>query len=342
MKEFIKELFTFSHEGQLNESRVLNISYGVDKNFLFGAAVSMTSVLMNNKEINFAFHLFTDYIDDDYMTRFELLAKQYNTKIIIYVIDPECFLDLPTSYVWSYATYFRLLSFDYLSKTTSSVLYLDADVICKGHLDRIQEIEFSAGEYAAVIPDVDSMQYPSSQRLKWPDVEGKYFNAGVIYINLKKWHDENLTELSLKLLRGESEYGFLKYLDQDVLNIIFKMQNVYLPRDYNCIYAIKNELKARNPEQYREVIKESVILIHYTGATKPWHYWAEYPSAGFFLKAWKSSPWKDCALKRADKMVEFKKRYKHEFKQKKFIRSLVSCIQYNNMKRKKGRNSNHD
>lgn len=334
MLEFIKEKYNLGPDKEYRNKSALNISYGVDKNFLFGAAISMASVFVHNKHVPVVVHLFTDYIDDDYLQRFESMARAFSVEIIIYLIDPECFSHLPTSYVWSYATYFRLLSFDYLSRYISNVLYLDADVICKGKLDCFQQLSFLDGEYAAVIPDIESMQEKSAIRLKWPEIEGKYFNAGVIFVNLTKWHEEKLTSLSLKYLCGDSEYGRLKYLDQDVLNIIFGMNNIYLSRDYNCIYTIKNELKAKDEFAYRKTIKDSVILIHYTGATKPWHQWADYPSAKYFLDIWKVSPWSDVPLKQAEKLVEFKKKYKHELRQKRFLSSMISCIRYNYIKSK--------
>lgn len=34
-----------------NTDRVLNIAYGIDRNFLFGAAVSMQSVIMHNPDL---------------------------------------------------------------------------------------------------------------------------------------------------------------------------------------------------------------------------------------------------------------------------------------------------
>lgn len=34
-----------------NTDRVLNIAYGIDRNFLFGAAVSMQSVVMHNPDL---------------------------------------------------------------------------------------------------------------------------------------------------------------------------------------------------------------------------------------------------------------------------------------------------
>ncbi|WP_345841890.1 glycosyltransferase [Salmonella enterica] len=43
---------------------------------------------------------------------------------------------LPQTKVWSRAMYFRLFAFDYLSKKVNTLLYLDADVVCKGSFAR--------------------------------------------------------------------------------------------------------------------------------------------------------------------------------------------------------------
>ncbi|MGP6209128.1 glycosyltransferase, partial [Escherichia coli] len=108
MNEFIKERFSYLADNKKENAPELNVSYGIDKNFLYGAGVSISSVLINNSDINFVF--------------------------IVYLIDPKYFADLPTSQFWSYATYFRVLSFEYLSESISTLLYLDADVVCKGSL----------------------------------------------------------------------------------------------------------------------------------------------------------------------------------------------------------------
>lgn len=137
MNEFIKERFSYLADNKKENAPELNVSYGIDKNFLYGAGVSISSVLINNSDINFVFHVFTDYVDDDYLKSFNETAKQFNTSIIVYLIDPKYFADLPTSQFWSYATYFRVLSFEYLSESISTLLYLDADVVCKGsHLSQ--------------------------------------------------------------------------------------------------------------------------------------------------------------------------------------------------------------
>ncbi|HBD0125477.1 TPA: lipopolysaccharide 1,2-glucosyltransferase, partial [Escherichia coli] len=88
MNEFIKERFSYLADNKKENAPELNVSYGIDKNFLYGAGVSISSVLINNSDINFVFHVFTDYVDDDYLKSFNETAKQFNTSIIVYLIDP--------------------------------------------------------------------------------------------------------------------------------------------------------------------------------------------------------------------------------------------------------------
>ncbi|HGJ5884418.1 glycosyltransferase, partial [Arsenophonus sp.] len=103
---------------------VFNIAYGVDKNFLFGTGVSIVSILMHNENMDFHFHVFTDFFDGEQESLFSQLAKQYNTKITIYLLECEELKKLPTTKSWSYATYFRFIIVDYLSSNINKLLYL--------------------------------------------------------------------------------------------------------------------------------------------------------------------------------------------------------------------------
>lgn len=334
MKHFIKQSFNIAGKKNLLEkNKNFNIAYGVDKNFLLGAAISINSVLINNIDTDFNFHLFTDYIDDEYIQRFQKMITKYNSNIIIYLLDAEELKQLSTSDFWSYATYFRLIAFEYLSTNINSILYLDADVICKGNLKELFQLNL-ANSFAAVVLDVDNMQQSSATRLKLTDLNGKYFNAGVIYVNLKKWIENDLSKKSLELVRGKTNFGKLKYLDQDVLNILFQTQNIYLSRDYNCIYTLKNELAYHDLSKYKNTITDSTILIHYTGVTKPWHTWGiNYPASQFFFNSYIHSPWKDQPLKIAEKRTELQEKYKHLFLQHKYVHGLLCLIKYKLLKK---------
>lgn len=327
MNVFFKEKITFDSGNIIDDAPTLNVSYGVDKNFMFGSGVSITSVLMNNQDINLSFHLFTDYIDDEYLKNFENLSHQFNTCINIYLIDPTCFHDLPTSQFWSYAMYFRILSFEYLATFIKSVLYLDADVMCKGSLKLFTDIEFH-NECAAVVLDHNDMQEKSAARLKCPELENKYFNSGVLFVNLKAWLENKSTDRLLNILRGGEEHGYLKYPDQDGLNIIFGLNNIYISNDYNKIYTLKNELKDSLHQKYKNIIDEHTILIHYTGITKPWHVWGQYPASKYFDVAKNNSPWCKAPLKKARSLSEMQKMYKHYFAQKKYLVGCLCLIRY--------------
>lgn len=333
MNDFIKERFSFLAKNNKEDALKMNVSYGIDKNFLYGAGVSISSVIINNPDINFVFHVFTDYIDDKYLNSFKETSQQFDSSIIIYLIDPKYFIDLPTSQFWSYATYFRILSFDYLSESISTLLYLDADVVCKGSLKLISEIKFN-DEFAAVIPDNEEMQAASAIRLDLPNIKGRYFNAGVIYVNLRKWHESRLTPYLLTLLRGETQFGMLKYLDQDALNIAFNMNNIYISQDYDQIYSLKNELKDRYHQNFKKVITANTVLIHYTGITKPWHNWAIYPATKYFNYAREHSPWNKFPLKEARTIAEMQKKYKHQFAHGEYIKAIISLLQYKFIKKK--------
>lgn len=315
-----------------DDRETFNISWGIDKNYQIGAAISIASILENNKksDIDFTFHIIADYLDNEYVELLTQLAEQYKTVIKIYHIDSAPLRSLPKTNVWPVSIYYRLLSFDYFSERLDRLLYLDADVICKGSLQSLASLEFN-DEYGAVVIDVDTMQKKSAVRLQNPEFEGNYFNSGVMYINLNQWLKSSLTERFFNLLSDESVIGKLKYPDQDILNIIFLHHARILPREYNTIYSLKSEFENKNSKYYSEFIKENTVFIHYTGVTKPWHNWANYPSAQFFRNVYDVSPWKKLPYQCAVKKHEFREKYKHLLYQGKFFSGLCAAVKYNLM-----------
>lgn len=301
----------------------LHISYGIDENYLDGVGVSITSLILHN-DIKLAFHIICDKYSEDFISKVEILAETFNVSISLYLISVRNFESLPQTSVWSRAMYFRLFAFDYFSKNISKLLYLDADVICKGSLRQLLDVNFE-GNVAAVVKDVESIQDKVNDRIKEFDLKGRYFNSGVVLVNLPEWAKDNLTSRAVSLLSGNNKY---KYPDQDVLNILLVDRVIFLPRFYNTIYTIKSELKDKTHNKYSEVITADTKLIHYTGATKPWHAWARYPSVVYYKNALDKSPWKNDDARDAKTMVEYQKRYKHLLVQKSYFKGIVAGVVY--------------
>ncbi|WP_335340456.1 glycosyltransferase, partial [Gilliamella sp. wkB171] len=55
----IKKKLIFS-ASNLGKANLLNIAYGIDKNFFLGCAISITSILLTNPDNYFNFHIFTN------------------------------------------------------------------------------------------------------------------------------------------------------------------------------------------------------------------------------------------------------------------------------------------
>lgn len=329
-----KNIIVLDRRTEKREDRsTFNISWGIDRNYQVGAAISIASILENNKQhdTDFTFHIIADYLDNDYIELLTQLAEQYKTVIKLYHIDSAPLISLPRTNIWPVSIYYRLLSFDYFSERLDSLLYLDADVTCKGSLQDLVSLEFNE-EYGAVVIDVDSMQRKSAVRLQNSEFEGHYFNSGVMYINLKQWLKSELTAKFFNLLADEDIVDKLKYPDQDILNIMFLNHAKILPGEYNTIYSLKSEFEKKESGYYKNFIKEDTVFIHYTGVTKPWHDWVDYPAAQFFRTVYELSPWKGIPYQAAVKKHEYREKYKHLLYQGKVISGLLAAAKYNLMK----------
>lgn len=311
------------HNTEISDKELLHIAYGTDSNFLFGAAISATSVLINNQNHSFHFHFFVESVDDDIISRFKRMSEKFQTSITIYIIDNTPLEKLPTKN-WPYSSYYRLIAFDYIGTYTEKLLYLDADVVCKGNINELITLSLDKHIFA-VVPDIKEMHSKAIKRLNEPDLDGVYFNSGVILANIKKWNENNLTSKTISFILENKN---LKYPDQDALNILLIKNTYLLPQKFNCIYSIKSELSDRNHQNYKYIIKEDSILIHYVGTTKPWNKWGEYPSTIYFTNAHSQSTWHDVSLADAITPIQWKKKSKHEFRRKHFINAIASRIKY--------------
>ncbi|EUD07076.1 lipopolysaccharide 3-alpha-galactosyltransferase [Providencia alcalifaciens] len=313
-------------ENMVAKGDCLNISYGIDRNFLYGCGISIASLLKNNLGTSFYFHVFTDYFDAEQEKLFRELAEQYSTSIKIYLVDCEQLKSLPSTKNWSYATYFRFIIADYFSGQLDRMIYMDADIMCQGSLSDLLNIKFEENQIAAAVPERGPEWWEKrADALGIPSIKNGYFNAGFLVLNLVHWTRDDISTKAMDLLSDDEVKAKLSYLDQDILNILLTEKVVYLDQKYNTQYSINYELQ--NGEKDNPITNQT-ILIHYIGPTKPWHEWANYPVAKAFLEAKNASPWKNIPLLKAKSSNHLRYSAKHFFKQKLYWLGIKSQIQY--------------
>jgi len=103
------------------------------------------------------------------------------------------------------------------------------------------------------------------------DKSAKYFNSGVLLLDLDKWRNERVLE---KCLQFANKYPReLSTADQTILNYIFYPNNfLELPEKWNC---------ALYPNSDYRRLDISDRILHFVGSPKPWDLGGEFLHASF-------------------------------------------------------------
>lgn len=257
----------------------LHIAFGIDKNFARGMGILINSILLHNLDEKIAFHIFTDDILASDIERLKLLTQYKQLFIRLYYIDIRAFENLPVTLAWSYATYYRFIMGKVLYGKVDHVLYLDADILCLGSLKDVKKIDMEENIVMAICED--GLINVNRLSLK----QGKYFNAGVLYIDINKWNDAQIAEHAVQMLDINPEQ--YPYLDQDVLNILLDEKTKFIEKKWNYLYDMR-----KTDDQ----LLENVLLVHFIG-DKPWQQWSQHHfMVQHYTEYMKISPWADVPL----------------------------------------------
>ena len=142
-------------------------------------------------------------------------------------------------------------------------VYLDCDTIVLGDIGELFDSDIS-GVCAGGVDDVIKESYVKSLGL------GRYFNSGVMLLNLAKMRETRADERLFKTTAELS--GKSKYLDQDALNIVFAGDEIFLPQKWNAVAPLfrrSPKSKFAPPCELAEAA-ENPAIAHFTGPDKPW------------------------------------------------------------------------
>ncbi len=326
----IKEIKEYKYAPTVQKKKKLDIAYGVDEKYLFASGISITSILLNNDNSAFAFHVFTDFLDFENDSKFKKLAENRCADITLYLIDCKKLKNLPCSERLNYSTYIRFIIADQLCGSKDKILYLDADIFCNASIETLNDIDLDDNA-CAVIKDAlgKSASAKLSVRLDIPGIEDRYFNAGFLLLNLVHWRSHDVTNQAVAILGSKKYEGKLNFFDQDALNILFFGKIINLSARYNRFYDLSRERKRKRKREDSVLpnLNDSA-LIHYIGSTKPWHSWANYAACDLFKKAQAASEWKDHLSIPPQIRDELRECAKHSFYQKDYINWIKNRVKY--------------
>lgn len=264
------------------DKQSLNVFFAVDTNYLVHFTVTLTSLLENNRNLDISVYIIHDFKEvrllEEVVGFFE---KNYKVKIILIKVDDSLFDNFHISMYISKATYFRLLFADIIPNDVLSGLYIDCDIVVTGSLEKLVNLNFKnfdhAYDYSLLAVDDKNAVNEKKRLEEMGFITPRYFNAGVMFINLAKWRADCV---SGKLIKIAEEYKkSLVWWDQDVLNIHFINECGHLDSTYNNF-----------PEKRQGSMP---AIIHYSGSSKPWHYFNTHPYKDIYWKYLKLTPFRD-------------------------------------------------
>ena len=250
---------------------MINFLYCLDENYNHQLSVSLYSLLQNINQPISVFIIHKTYSDPSFIPKKVLNHVNLGSiHIFKFNKDVKSFPNLQDSHV-SEATYYRLFMDDYLPEDISSIVYLDADVVCINNpinkvnetFEQMSKNKKTIGVKTEIVKDEQSLELFNNLNMK----NDNYFNAGVMFIDLKMWKDDRADVLLRELLN--ELYDKVRFWDQDILNSFFDGRYYECPETLNKVLNLFYNCDLDRGYTTKK-LKEENIFIHYAGSHKPW------------------------------------------------------------------------
>lgn len=266
----------------------MNIVSCIDDNFALYCGVMLTSLFENNKDENVTVHIVVDTISNFNKNNLVKIVSRYGQSIKFYGIDSDIVHYCPVvEGRYTLSTYYRILLPSLLSNDISKVLYLDSDIIIRGRIDELWNIDIRNFSCGVVIDSLAQSIDEIFDRLEYSK-DLKYFNAGVMLMNLDYWRKYDLQNETLSFIRKNPEK--IKIVDQDALNYILRDSKLIISYKYNVLDPLYRVDPIYDKADFCEIndsIKNPIIL-HFS-QRKPWKIYCLHPLRNEYYKYLKIS-----------------------------------------------------
>ena len=259
------------------------IAFCIDEKMIQHLLVCIHSIIDTNSDENLEFYI----LNKDITEKSKFLVKKnlgrFDISVHFINVFQESYANLMVSNHITIEAYFRISLADLLPKRIKRVIYLDCDIILLGSLKPLWHIELNGFKLAAV---AELFNYRNVELGFDKDV--KYFNSGVLVIDLSVWRSEQISNQIFDYLEMHPEK--IKFHDQDALNAVLVNKWLELPEIYNfTISYMERSMK------FNKLISNSQmpVILHFNQSFKAWHYQSRHPYKGLYYKYLERTPFKN-------------------------------------------------
>ena len=284
---------------------IMNVVYSSSDLFSEIAAVSIYSLLMNNKRKQIHIYVIDNGIKPVNKDKLIQLVHSFNQTIDFFPIpDIEGMVGRKINVGrWNISTFGRCFLTSILPETVDKLMFIDADTIVRHSLEDLYDSDMN-GMALLGVDDCRGGKYRENIDLPY---DHNYINCGFMLVDLALWRKIDIEKQYIKFINDKN--GDITYMDQGVINGVLGQKDLVgliHPR-YNCQrlffdFPYEELIKLRKPSfhyaknEYEEAVKDPTV-VHFTtcfiSGTRPWNEIDRHPFKKEFLEYKKKTPWGD-------------------------------------------------
>jgi len=262
----------------------MNIVLASDDNYVPLLTISIVSFLENNSnefnEINV--FILDDGISKQNIDKINNILNKYKCNVVFIKTKNiehlnSKIVSLEKDNIASFTTYSRLFIGSLIPDNIDRIIYLDCDILVVNSVKQLWDEDISDYYCAAVLDCCNT----TVQKMLGISEGDNYINAGILYVNLKKWREDNVEEKFIEFIMNNQNRYYQH--DQGIINNIFKNNIKIISPKYNLqgyfqfmSYKVSKKFSGIDNEYYsKEIIDEArknPVVLHFCGSNffRPW------------------------------------------------------------------------
>ena len=264
------------------DAKDITIVSSSNEAFIPHLATLFLSLLENKSaDTRLNFYVIDDSISLNSKRLLNRMVSQYKARVSYLTVDETEFENVVESERIPKTAYYRI-SIPNLLKTADRAIYLDCDMLALENIQYLWEIDLGTNLLAAV---EDAGFHNRLNTMGVSCQSDKYFNSGMMVMDLKKWREEKITEQAFQFIKTYPQ--LLRFHDQDTLNAILHDRWLELHPSWNAQTYLMLEEKEHPTAIGRLKWQEARVnpaIVHFCGSQKPWHKNSVHPFRKDYLR----------------------------------------------------------